>query len=410
MRGKWGKSSKWGKSENSEEMGKSGKPTSPISPISTISTYLKGDKIIWAIALLLFIFSVFIVYSTGSKLGNPTKRESLGFLFWGHIFYYVLGFILIYIMSNVNYRWIGRLSKIGFLAGIILVLLTFIFGESFGEAKRSLRIFGISFQTIQLAEVLFIIYFAQWIARIKGEINNIRNTLIPILLYICVTCLLIVSQKTSGAIIMGTTYFAMLFVSQLKKRYFFAITACILITASLFVFILLKTDTTLFRANTAKARIEAYIGTTELNKETIITEAAIARGGLLPNPGGSVLMGSVGESFSDYIYAFFIEEYGALLGILLMWLYVALFFRVRKAAIHIQSTFGAYLAMGLGFFIVFQAFTHIMVCIGYFPATGETLPLVSRGGMSIVTMSLCMGILLNISQEAKEDRKMFENL
>jgi cell division protein FtsW len=56
--------------------------------------------------------------------------------------------------------------------------------------------------------------------------------------------------------------------------------------------------------------------------------------------------------------------------------------------------------------IVFQAFTHILVCVGYFPATGETLPMISRGGMSILTMSLCFGILLNISEEAKEDKKV----
>jgi len=375
----------------------------------TLFGELKGDRIIWGIVLVLCIFSVFVVYSTGSKLADPLNKASLWVLIRGHVFYLILGFLTMYVMSNINYRWIGRLSKIGLFIGVLLVLLTFLFGESMGDAKRSLRVFGISFQTIQLAEVLFIIYFAQWTSRIKGEINNLKSELLPMIIYMGITCVLITSQKTSGGIIMGITYLMSLFVSQLKKRYFFALLGCLVIGGGLLVSVILKSDTTLFRLDTAKTRIEAFMGKGEVHKETIITEAAISRGGFLPTPGGSVLMGSVGESFSDYVYAFLIEEYGILVGILVILFYLGLFFRIRRTATNIQSPFGAYLSFGLGFFIVFQAFTHILVCVGRFPTTGETLPMISRGGMSILTMSFCLGILLNISEEAKEDRKEIKN-
>ncbi|MDR1182753.1 MAG: FtsW/RodA/SpoVE family cell cycle protein [Bacteroidales bacterium] len=366
---------------------------------------LRGDRIIWGIIILLSIFSIFVVYSTGSKLGDPLHKESLWFLIRGHVFYLLLGFLVMYVMSNINYRWIGRFSKIGFLIALLLVFLTFLFGENVGDAKRSLKIFGISFQTIQLAEVLFIIYFAQWISRLKGEINNLKRALIPMVIYIGITCILITSQKTSGGIIMGVTYFMMLFISQLKKRYFFAVLGSIAVIGGLGLLIILKSNVSVFRLDTAKERIESFTGKSEVNKETIITEAAIARGGILPVPGGSILMGSVGESFSDYIYAFLIEEYGILIGMMIILLYLGLFYRIRKTAINIQSVFGAYLSIALGFFVVFQALTHMLVCVGYFPATGETLPLISRGGMSILTMSFCFSILLNISEEAKEDKK-----
>jgi cell division protein FtsW len=366
---------------------------------------LKGDRVIWGIIVILSIFSIFVVYSTGSKLGDPLHKESLWFLIRGHVFYLVLGFLVMYLISNVNYRWIGRFSKIGLLIGLLMVCLTFVFGENIGEARRSLKIFGISFQTIQLAEVLFIIYFAQWITRLKGEINDIKRTLLFLIVYMGVTCILITSQKTSGGIIMGATYFVLLFVSQLKKRYFFALLGSIVLAGGLLLVIISKYNISVFRSDTVKERIESFMGKSELNKETIITEAAIARGGILPTPGGSVLMGSVGESFSDYIYAFLIEEYGILVGILVILLYLGLFYRIRRAAATIQSIFGAYLSIALGFFIVFQAFTHMLVCVGYFPATGETLPMISRGGMSILTMSFCLGILLNVAEEAKEDRR-----
>ncbi|MDR1878959.1 MAG: FtsW/RodA/SpoVE family cell cycle protein [Bacteroidales bacterium] len=366
----------------------------------------KGDRVIWGIVIILAVFSIFVVYSTGSKLGDPLHRESLWFLMRKHVFYFILGFIVLYTVSNINFRWIGRLSRIGLLAGFLLVILTFILGEEAGDAKRGFTAFGISFQTIQLAEVLFVIYFTQWVARIKNEINNIRKVFFPLILYMGVTCALIASQKTSGSIIIGATYLVVLFVSQLKKRYFFAMFGSIFLTVSIFLMIVLKSDTTIFRLDTAKARVEAYLGKTDIHRETIITEAAISRGGILPVPGGSVLMGSVQESSTDYVYAFLIEEYGILAGIIVILLYLALFYRIRRAAINVQSTFGGYLAIGLGVFITFQAFTHILVCIGYFPATGETLPLISRGGMSILLMFFCIGVLLNISQEGEDERKL----
>ncbi len=366
---------------------------------------LKGDRIIWAIIILLCLFSIFAVYSTGSKLADPYHKESLWFLFRSHVFYIVVGFIMMFVMSNINYRWIGRFSRIGLILGILLIILTLAFGREAGDAKRSLVVFGISFQTIQMAEVLFIIFFAQWISRAKDDINDLKRVFLPILIYIGITCILIMSQKTSGGIILGATYLVLLFVSQLKKKYFFGIVGTLLILAIIGFTVIMNSNTKALRLDTAKARIEAFTGKGEVNKETIITEAAIARGGLLPTPGASLLMSSVGESYSDYIFAFIVEEYGIIIGAFIVLLYLGLFYRVKKSAGTIQSTFGSYLVIGLGFFVTFQALTHILVCVGYFPATGETLPLISRGGMSIVTMSFCLGIIINISEEARKEKK-----
>ena len=364
----------------------------------------QGDSILWAIIILLCIFSIFAVYSTGSKLADPYNRESIWFLFRSHVFYLIAGLIIMLVMSKIHYRWINRLSFIGLILGVILIIFTMIFGQEAGDAKRNLVVFGISFQTIQIAEVLFIIYFAQWIARAKDEINDLKRVFLPMLIYIAITVLLIMSQKTSGGLILGLTYAVLLFISQLKKKYFFGLMGLVVLVGGLGLTIILKTDTKALRLDTAKVRIESFIGKGEVNKETIITEAAIARGGLLPTPGASLLAGSVGESFSDYIFAFIVEEYGVIFGSFIVLLYLGLFYRVRKAAVSLQSSFGGYLAIGLGFFITFQALTHILVCVGLFPATGETLPLISRGGMSILTMSFCLGILLNISAEAKKEK------
>ena len=146
----------------------------------------------------------------------------------------------------------------------------------------------------------------------------------------------------------------------------------------------------------------------DLIRQEILAEGAIATGGILPinGPGNSIYNNYLPQCYSDYIFAITIEEYGAIIGILLMVLYLILFFRVFQIVRTIKSHFGAYLVVGLGFLIVFQALIHILVNVGMMPSTGQTLPMFSWGGMSIMISSVCFGIILNISKEVKKDKKI----
>jgi cell division protein FtsW len=111
------------------------------------------------------------------------------------------------------------------------------------------------------------------------------------------------------------------------------------------------------------------------------------------------------QCYSDYIFAITIEEYGAIFGILLLTLYLILFYRICRIVRNTRSPFGAYLVIGLGFLLVFQALIHILVNIGLFPSTGQTLPMFSWGGMSILISSVSIGIILNVSKEAIKENK-----
>ena len=166
-----------------------------------------------------------------------------------------------------------------------------------------------------------------------------------------------------------------------------------------------KSENAIFsRLGTMKVRIESFLDKDETHKDIITTEAAIATSRFLPMPGASVHSASVKESYSDYIFAFFVEEYGILFGIIVVLLYLSLFYRTIKISKYLHNDFGKYLALGLGFMITFQAITHICVCVGVFPATGETLPMFSKGGISIVTTSVEIGILMNISRVARQNK------
>ena len=370
----------------------------------------KGDKLIWIVAIALCIVSVFAVYSTGSKLADPLNRESLWFLFRQHALFLIIGIGIMYVFSQFNYRLLGKFSRIFLAIAVILFILTIAFGISISGAKRSISFLGFEFQTIHAIEILFVIFMARWIAWAGNNINNWKRVYIPMLLLTGIMCVLIGSQKNSAGIILGITCMVMLFSSQLRGRYIVLTVVLGSIAVGVLAVVLFSSPSgrkaeEYVRTGTAKSRLEQFFNKDQAHRETILTEAAIATGGLGFNPGNSVQRESVGQSYSDYIYAFIVEEYGLIAGSIIVLLYLTLFHRVYKITQYIQSSFGMYLALGIGFLIVFQALTHICVCTGLFPSTGETLPMVSRGGTSILITSFCFAVLLNLSIEAKRDKK-----
>jgi cell division protein FtsW len=373
----------------------------------------KGDKIIWTVAILLCILSIFAVYSTGSRLGNPLHRESLWFLFRQHALFLIVGVGIMYVFSQFNFRLLGKFSRILLLIAVILFVLTIAFGVSASGAKRSISFLGFEFQTIHAIEVLFVIFMAQSIAWVRERINDWKRVYLPMLLIMTVMCLVIFTQKTSAGIILGLTCMVMIFASPLRGKYV-AVTILIgslalsLAIGVLFISPIGHKAEEFGRTGTAKTRIERFFNKEQAHRETILTEAAIATGSF--KPGNSVQKSAVDQSYSDYIYAFIVEEYGLFIGAFVVLLYLTLFHRVYKITRYIQSSFGMYLALGLGFLIVIQALIHICVCNGLLPSTGETLPLVSRGGASILIVSFCFAVLLNLSIEAKKDKeKLKEN-
>lgn len=358
-----------------------------------------------------------VIYSAASGLSNDLMKQNFLFYFRSHGFNLILGFIIIYIVHLIDFRWFGKLSKIGIAFGLILLIATIAFGQESNEAKREL--FGV--QTFYVVEFTVLVFLAQLIAKFGNEINDIKHKFLPLLGGILLVTVLMMTQNVSTSIIMFVTCFVMLFVSQLKKKIFFVT----LISLGLFGTLFISTNgfgiPGFNRFETVKNRFERFFVPTEIDLEThikninpdnirqeILAEGAIATGGILPinGPGNSIYNNSLPQCYSDYIFAITIEEYGGIIGILLIVLYLILFYRVFQIVRHIKSPFGAYLAIGLGFLLVFQALLHILVNVGLLPSTGQTLPMFSWGGMSILTSSVCFGIILNISKQVKQEKNL----
>jgi cell division protein FtsW len=126
---------------------------------------------------------------------------------------------------------------------------------------------------------------------------------------------------------------------------------------------------------------------------------AIARGGIFGKlPGKSLLRDFLPQAYSDFIYVIIIEELGIVLGgIGVLLLYLMLMIRVVVIARRCEKLFPQFLVLGCGLLIVFQALVHMAVSVGFFPVTGQPLPLISIGGSSIIVTSICFGMILSVS-------------
>lgn len=376
----------------------------------------EGDSIIWIIAACLSIFSMIVIYSAASGLSNDLTKQNFLFYFRSHGFNLILGFILIYVVHLIDFRWFARFSKIGIAVGMILLIATIAFGKESNEAKREL--FGI--QTFYLVEFTVLVFLAQIIAKWNDSINDIKHKFLPLLGVILLITVLMMTQNVSTSIILIATCFVMLFVSQLKKRIFFASILLLGILGGIFIYTNGFGIPGFNRFETVKNRVERFFTQKEVDIETyvqninpdnirqeILAEGAISTGGIIPvnGPGNSIFNNYLPQCYSDYIFAITVEEYGVIIGILLIILYLILFYRVFLIMRKCKSPFGSYLTIGLGFLIVSQALIHIMVNVGMFPSTGQTLPMFSWGGMSIMITSLCFGIILNVSREVKKEKK-----
>lgn len=387
----------------------------------------EGDKVIWVILLVLCFFSMVLIYSAASnQLFSPTERHNLLPYIRSHGVFLALGVLVAGVVQHVDYRRLAPFSRLGYLVAMILLLLTIMLGNKSGGVQRSLSIFGKEIQTFYIVALLVIVYVTHAVARYGSRINDIRHVYLRFWLFVGLACVGLMSQNVSTGIILLFTCLFVLFVSELKFRIWISTIGVIVAMLLLLVATSGFGLRPLNRFETVHARVERFFDKSDDGdvrshvaamqdadvdniRQEVKVEGAVATGGILPvNGPGNSIYSNTPQIYSDCIFAIAVEEYGALVSSLLVLLYLLLFYRVFLMLRSVPTAFGAYLAGGIGFWIVFQALVHISVCVGLSPNTGQTLPMVSWGNVSILVTSVCFGLLLNISKSKikNENRPM----
>lgn len=366
---------------------------------------------IWAVVLLLSLVSIIVVYSATAALAAKKEGNTFYFLI-KHGVIIILGIGLAYVTHKIKYTYYSRISQILMFLAVPLLLLTLIGGESGSSADRWLEIpgTGLTFQTSDFAKLALIMYLARMLSMKQDQIKDFKSAFLPIILPIVITCGLILPANFSTAALLFTTCLVVMFIGRVNLKYILILIGSGIVLFALFITIVISLPKDMqkeFRVNTWVSRIEAFWSDTpdpDRAYQADQAKIAIASGQIVgQGPGNSMQRNFLPQASSDFIYAIIIEEFGFVGGLVILFLYLVLMYRAVRIVTKSPKTFGAFLAVGLCFSLVFQGMINMAVAVNLFPVTGQPLPLVSMGGTSIWFTSIAVGIILSVSKEVEKE-------
>jgi len=366
-----------------------------------ISERLQGDRVIWVVVFLLVLTSTVSVYSASATLAWKAGGDSVGVLV-RHVALLAVGVGAMWGIHNFRFAWFSRLSQLGIHISMALLLMALLVGAEVNDAKRWVDVAGFRFQPSDMAKVALVAYVARMLDRNRLFLHDWSKGVQPIVIYIALTCALILPADFSTAALLAVVCFLLMVIGGVSTRNLL-ITAGIGGGLVLLVVALGAAAPGLFpRFGTWVARTMGFFGGEGGSDSTQIDFAlqAIHEGGLLPHgPGSGVSRNAMPVAYADMIYAFIIEEWGLLLGGFgLVLLYLILFSRAIRIGTRCQRPFGSLLSIGLGLMLTLQAMVNMGVAVNLLPMTGQPLPLVSMGGTSILFTCAALGMILAVSR------------
>ncbi|NRR90267.1 FtsW/RodA/SpoVE family cell cycle protein [Winogradskyella undariae] len=370
---------------------------------------IKGDRAIWAIVTLLAIFSFLPVYSAASNLAYHGGNTSTFSFFIKHFMHLFLGFVIMFGVHKVPYKYFRGLSIVMIPIVFVLLLITMLQGTTIDGANASrwiqIPIVGMSFQTSTLAAVVLMVYVARYLSKIKDREVKFTESILPLWAPIFLILILILPANFSTTAIVFTMIMMLSFVGGYPIKYLLLMVLTGVVALTIFILVAKAFPGVMpNRVDTWISRIENFSNGEDTEADYQIEKAKIAIAtGITPlGPGKSIQKNFLPQSSSDFIFAIIIEEYGLFGGVFLLGLYLWLLLRIIVVSHKSDTIFGRLLVLAVGLPIVFQALLNMGVAVELFPVTGQTLPLISSGGTSIWMTCLSIGIILSVSAKREE--------
>jgi cell division protein FtsW len=379
----------------------------------------KGDKVIWAIVILLTMVSILVVYSSIGSLAYRMNKSTESYLF-RQVGYICLGVIIIYFAHRVNYTIYSRLSSILFVISVPLLLYTLKYGSHINEASRWIRlpVINLTFQTSDLAKLALFMYMSRLLSRRQTVIKDFKKGFLPLIIPVGIICLLIAPANLSTALLIGGIALLLMFIGRVSVKHIMLVVGAAAIPVILLITVAthyynkednvskdLPAVLSFGRMPTWIKRVQDFMYADKEDASYQIQQAkiAIATGGIFgKGPGKSEERNFLPHPYSDFIYAIIIEEYGLVGGAVILLIYLLFLFRSIKLFRRCPYAFGAFLAVALSFTLVIQALVNMGVNVNLFPTTGVTLPLVSMGGSSLLFTCFSIGIILSVARNVEQ--------
>ncbi len=412
--------------------------------MNIINKILKGDKVIWIVALFLGIVSLVAVYSATSALVVNNYGGDTGKLLLKHGGTLLLGYAAMIIAFLIDYKHFSKASKLLLIPILILLAYTLIFGRNLNDASRSINIFGISFQPSEWAKIILLTYLSRELVMMGDKLDNFKEVLIHLGIPIFATVGLIFTENLSTALLLLCTSLVVLFIGRVKFKHLLALFGIGI--AALSIVLVIDLATTGISNSKAQKAYEESLARGEVVKELTprvsrgktwekrisamfekededfnpfddhhyqqtYAKIAVATGNFSgKGPGKSEQRNFLPHPYSDFIFAIIIEEYGIFGALIVILLYVIFFTRVTRIVAKRPLTFGAFMAFGLGFLIILQAMINMGVSVGLLPVTGQPMPFVSMGGTSMMATGFIIGMILSVTRDIEKEETEFQEI
>ena len=386
--------------------------------LGSITGRTHGDKVIWAIIVLLTLMSLLAIYSSTGTLAYKMTKSPESYLF-KQIGLVAAGVFIIYIAHLVNYTFYSKVALLLYAISIPMLIYTLFFGTNINDANRwvKLPIINLTFQTSDLAKLALFMFLSRQLSKRQEVIKDFKKGFIPLITPVFVICILIAPANLSTALLTGATSLILLFIGRVSIKHLALVVLVVAIPLSILVGIAnmyyykntgkskpIPEMLTLGRTETWIERVQNFLYAKKESSSYQVQQSkiAIAKGnwaGL--GPGNSQARNFLPHPYSDYIYSIILEEYGLLGGVAVLMIYLLFLLRCIRIMKKCPYAFGAFLSLGLSFTLVIQAMANMAVNVNLFPVTGVTLPLISMGGSSFLFTCMAIGIILSVAKNVE---------
>ena len=351
------------------------------------------DKKIFFCFLILFSLGLFFSFSSTSSLAGERLNKDYYFFFSKHLIFTSLSLIIMILISIIDTKILKRFIIPLFIISFLFLALVPLIGVEVKGAKRWLDFHFFRLQPIEILKPFFILATVK-ILTLENFKNSKINYLLSFLILVLVIVLLIDQPDLGQSILLIGSWIVTIFISGVSLLYILGFLFIFVITISSFLFLMPE------KFGYITKRLITYIDPSKGDEfQSSSALDAIKMGGLTgQGMGEGILKDSVPEAHTDYIIAIIAEEYGSIVSILIILLFLYISFRIIKNCINQEDQLIKISLCGLATLLVFQTFIHLGVNTSLIPTTGMTLPFLSYGGSSLIGSSILAGVILNYTK------------
>lgn len=395
----------------------------------------RTDRHIWGIYILLCLISIIELYSASS---HEVKATNVYAPVLRHVLFLVIGLGCMLVLQRTHYKYFMKWIWPFAIFSWALMLYTLFFGDYINGARRSFTLLFFAVQPAEMVKLSIVLVIAAELCKsqIKGQLDVSNRGLLWVCIALVIGSGLLFTQGLTNTLLLMAISLSMMLVGGVSLRKFMIVLLVfgvmggvalvakiafdkrdvdpqvqyqeIVIPGTNYVLGVDSLSSGSGRSLTWTARMERHFKSdkwddtiNDKNQQEQYSYLAQAHGGVFGvMPGNSRETARLPLAFSDYIYAIIIEELGLVGGIIVLVLYLWLLARAGRVANRCQTAFPALLVIGMAVFIAFQAIFHMAIVTGVFPVSGQPLPLISKGGTSILITSVALGIMLSVSRFA----------